>query len=57
MVLKRLSTNGLSKFPIKSNPVFRDGPTSVPENTPDCPILCNWVFYNFILAAGLFAKI
>ena len=57
MVLKGLLTNGLSKFPIKSNPVFRDGPTSVPENTPDCPILCNWVFYNFILAAGLFAKI
>ena len=23
------------------------------KNPPDCPILCNWVFDNFILAAEL----
>ena len=26
------------------------------ENLPDCLILCNWVFDNFILADGLLAK-
>ena len=47
---------GLSTFPIKGNPVFSNGPKSLPTNPPDCPIICNWVFYNFILAEELIAK-
>ena len=41
---------------IKGNPVFSNGPESLPKNPPDCPISCNWVFDNFILAEELFAK-
>ena len=51
-----LLPNGLSKFPIKGNPVFNNGPKSLSRNTPYCPILCNWVFDNVILAEELFAK-
>ena len=54
--IKTLLANGLSTFPIKGNPVFSNGPKSLPKNPPDCPILCNWVFDNFILAEELFAK-
>ena len=36
-----LLANGLSTFPIKDNPVFRNGPKSLPKSTPDCPILCS----------------
>ena len=50
MVLK---ANGLSTFPFK---VFNNGLKSLPKNTLDCPVLCNWVFENFILAKELFAK-
>ena len=48
--------NGLSTFFIKGNPVFSNGPKSLPKNSPDCPILCNWVLDNFTLADELFAK-
>ena len=48
--IKTLLANGLSTFPIKGNPVFSNGPKSLPKNPPDCPILCNWAFGNFILA-------
>ena len=48
--------NGLSTFPIKGNPVFNNSPKHLPRNPPDYPILCNWVFYNFILADEPFAK-
>ena len=48
--------NGLSTFPIKGNPFFNNGSKSLPKNSPDCPILCNWVFNNFILAEELFSK-
>ena len=41
---------------VKDNPVFRNGPKSLPRNRPDCPILCNWVFDNFVLADKPFAK-
>ena len=34
-----LLVNGLSTFPIKGNPVFSNGPKSLPRNPPDCPIL------------------
>ena len=54
--IKTLLANGLSTFPIKGNPVFSNGPTSLPKNHPDCPILSNLVFDNFILAEELFAK-
>ena len=41
MVLKRLLANGLSSFLIGGNPVFSNGPKSLPKNPPDCPVLCN----------------
>ena len=50
MVLKlfgKKTLNGI-KFFIKGSPVFSSGPKSLLTNTPDCPILCNLVFDNFI---------
>ena len=44
--IKMLLANGLSTFSIKGNAVFSMGPTSLPKNPPDWPILCNWVFDN-----------
>ena len=41
---------------MKDNPVFRNGSKSLPRNCPDCPILCNSVFDNFVLADKPFAK-
>ena len=38
------------------NSEFSNGPRSLPKNSPDFPILCNWVFDNFILAEELLAK-
>ena len=35
---KTLLSNGLSIFSIKGNPVFSNGPKSLPKNPPDCPI-------------------
>ena len=40
--IKTLLAKGLSTFRIKGNPVFINGPKSLPKNSPDCPILCNW---------------
>ena len=54
--IKTLLANGLSAFLIKSNPVFHNGPKSLPGILSHCPILCSWVFDNFILADELFAK-
>ena len=54
--IKTLLANGLSTFPIKSNPVFGNGPKILPKHPPGCPILCNSVFDNFILAEELFTK-
>ena len=54
--IKMFLPNALSKFPIKGNPVFSNGPKSLPQNPPDYPILCNLVFDNFILAEELFRK-
>ena len=48
--------NGISTFPIKGNSVFSNGPKCLPENAPDCPIFCNWIFDNFILAYEPFVK-
>ena len=47
-VIKMLLANGLSTFHIKGNPVFRNGPKSLPKNPPDCTILCNWAFDSFM---------
>ena len=41
---------------MEGKPVFGNGPKSLPKNPPDCPILCNWVFDNFILIDKLFTK-
>ena len=48
--------NGLSTFPTKGNLFFSNGPKILPKNHLDFPILCNWVFDNFILADKPFAK-
>ena len=37
--IKTLLAKGLSTFLIKDNPVFSNGPKSLPRNSPDCPIL------------------
>ena len=55
--IKTLLANGLSAFFIKGNPVFRNGPKSLPKNPPDCPILFNWVFDNFILQMNHLQKL
>ena len=55
MALKLLA-NGLSTFPIKSSPDFRNGPKSLSKNSPGCPILGNGVFDSFIVAEEWFAK-
>ena len=54
--IKTVLANGLSTFPIKSNPVFSNGRKSLPKNPPSCPISCNWVFDNFMLADKPFVK-
>ena len=53
---KTLLGSGLSTFFIKGNPAHGSGPKSIPKNTSDCHISCNWVFDNYILAKELFAK-
>ena len=54
--IKTLLANGVSTFPIKGNPVFNNGPKSLPKNPPDFPILCNSIFDNFMFAYKPFAK-
>ena len=39
--IKTLLANGLSTFPIKSNPVFSNDLKGLPKNPTDFPILCN----------------
>ena len=53
---KTLWANDLTTFFSKGNSAFSYGPKSLPKNTSDCTILCNWVFDNFILADELFGK-
>ena len=55
--VKSILANGFSTIFIKYKPVFNNGPNSLPKNPPDCPILCNLVFHNFLLAEELFAKV
>ena len=42
---------------INGNPVFSNGPSNVPRNSPDCIILDNWVFNNLISVDELLAKV
>ena len=51
-----LASNSLSTCFIKGKPIFTNGPKILSKNHPDCPILCNSVFVNFILADETFAK-
>ena len=53
--IKTLLAKILSTFPIKGNPIFSNSHKNLPEN-PDYPILCNWVFGNFVLADEPFEK-
>ena len=53
---KILFADGLSIFFIKGKPVFSDGPRSLPKNPPNCAVLDNWVFNNFILAENNLQK-
>ena len=39
--IKILLASGLSKFLVKGNSVFSNGPKSLPKIPPDCPILYN----------------
>ena len=55
-VINTLWTNGFSTVLLKGNPVFSNGPESLPRNYPVCPILCSWVFDNFILAGRTIFK-
>ena len=51
--IKALLANEFNTFFIKDNPVFSNSPNILPKNPPDCPILYNWVFANFIFAKAL----
>ena len=56
LLILMVLANGFNTFFIKGNPVFRNGPKSLPKNPPYCPILCNCIFQNFILANEPFGK-
>ena len=53
---KMLLAYGLITFFIKGNPVFSNGPRSLPRNPPDCIFLDNWVFDSLISVDDLLAK-
>ena len=55
-VIKALFANGFGTIFIKGNPVFSNGPKTLRRNLHDCPILCNWVVDNFILADETFSN-
>ena len=54
--IKTLLANGLNSCSIKCYPVFSNGPKSLPNNPPDCPILCNSVFHNFFISWWIIFK-
>ena len=54
--IKTLLANYLITFFINGNPVFSNGPRSLPRNPPNCIILDNWVFDNLISVDDLLAK-
>ena len=55
--IKSLLASVFSTFFIKWKSVFSNGLWNLPKNSPDCSILCNWVFVDFILANELFPKV
>ena len=54
--IKTLLANGLIAFFINGNPVFSNGPKSLPRNPPNYIIFDNWLLDNSISADELFAK-
>ena len=54
--IKTFLANGLIIFFFNGNPIFSNGPRSLPRNPSDFTILDNWVFYSLILGNKLFAK-
>ena len=54
--IKTFLTNVLSTFFIEGKPDFCNGPKNLPEDVPDSPIVCNWIFDDFIIAEESFAK-
>ena len=54
--ITRLLANGFSTFFIKDKSIFSNVPESQPKLSPDCSILDNWVFDNFILTDKQFEK-
>ena len=54
--ITRLLANGFSTFFIKDKSIFSNVPESQPKLSPDCSILDNWVFDNFILTDEQFEK-
>ena len=54
--IKTLLASGLRIFIIEGDQVFSNGPKILTKNSPDCHILSNWVFDNFILAEELSSK-
>ena len=56
IAVKTLLASGLRIFIIESDQVFSNGPKILTKNSPDCHILSNWVFDNFILAEELSSK-
>ena len=55
--VKTLLACDLGIFFIKGNPVYSNCPKSLHKKLSGCPILCNWVLNNFILADEPFAEI
>ena len=53
--IKTLLANGLITFFFKVNPIFTNGPTSLPRNPPSYINLDNWIFDSIISADELFA--
>ena len=56
ILTETLLANGLIIFFINGNPVFSNGPRSLPRNPPDCIILDILVFDNLISVDDLSAK-
>ena len=54
--IRTILANVFSTFFNKGNQFFSNGPKNLPKNPPGCPILCNWIFDNFVLVGELFAN-
>ena len=54
--IKTLLTNRLIITFIKGNPVFSNGPRSIPRNPADCITLDDWDFDSLISLDEWFAK-